>query len=275
MQRMPNEYTTYTIAERRAMRAARRRKKKLLQLAVISGAVLIVVLIIMGARALLKLTEGARAAAKYGVASYDLSGYVFDAQDPNLVLVNSNNPLSDAYVPETVVADDATGKTLAPDAAAAFRQMVAAAENEKISLVMCSGYRDFDYQADLFAKRKQKYLDQGMDEAKADATAKTIVAKPGTSEHQTGLAVDIVTEKYTSLDTGFAETKAFAWLVRYAPEYGFILRYPEGHEAATGIVYEPWHWRYVGVENAKAITASGLSLEEFLALHITAADLTA
>ena len=87
------------------------------------------------------------------------------------------------------------------------------------------------------------------------------------NEHGTGYAADILSADNPQQDTGFAETRAYEWLTAYAAEYGFILRYPQDRQAATGIVFEPWHWRYVGVENALAIRASGLSLEEFIALQ--------
>ena len=218
--------------------------------------------------------SGLHAAAGYTPAAYDLSAYRFDAQDPYLLLVNNNLPLAQDYAPaELAVADADTGKQLEAAAAAAYQEMAADAAEDGVSLVLCSGYRDYDYQAGLFEKRMQKYLDQGRTAEDAAALARTIVAKPGCSEHQTGLAADIVTEKYTGLDSGFAKTDAYAWLVQHGAEYGFILRYPEDRQADTGIVYEPWHWRYVGVENARAIAASGLSLEGFLALHTAASDL--
>lgn len=91
-------------------------------------------------------------------------------------------------------------------------------------------------------------------------------AEADANEHGTGYAADITpSTDYTAQDTGFADTRAYQWLTAYAAEYGFILRYPEDRQAITGVVFEPWHWRYVGVENALAIRASGLSLEEFLA----------
>ena len=90
-------------------------------------------------------------------------------------------------------------------------------------------------------------------------------AQADANEHGTGYAADILSTDYTAQDTGFADTRAYQWLTAYAAEYGFILRYPEDRQAITGVVFEPWHWRYVGVENALAIRASGLSLEEFLA----------
>lgn len=92
-----------------------------------------------------------------------------------------------------------------------------------------------------------------------------ILPEADANEHGTGYAADILSTDYTAQDTGFADTRAYQWLTAYAAEYGFILRYPEDRQAITGVVFEPWHWRYVGVENALAIRASGLSLEEFLA----------
>ena len=97
-------------------------------------------------------------------------------------------------------------------------------------------------------------------------SAASIVPRPGCNERVTGLAALILAEGYDTLDTGFANTDAFRWLSAYAADYGFILRWPEDRQAATGMVFQPWHWRYVGVENARAIAASGLSLEEFLAV---------
>lgn len=97
------------------------------------------------------------------------------------------------------------------------------------------------------------------------ARAAAILPEADANEHGTGYAADILSTDYTAQDTGFADTRAYQWLTAYAAEYGFILRYPEDRQAITGVVFEPWHWRYVGVENALAIRASGLSLEEFLA----------
>ena len=91
------------------------------------------------------------------------------------------------------------------------------------------------------------------------------MAAPGHSEHNTGLAADIVTPDHQMLDTAFEQTPAFAWLSQHAAEYGFILRYPRDKTAITGIIYEPWHYRYVGVDNAAAILQSGGCLEEYLA----------
>ena len=96
--------------------------------------------------------------------------------------------------------------------------------------------------------------------------AKTINAYPGTSEHELGLAADIVTPSYQSLDSGYDQTDAFKWLVEHCADYGFILRYPKEKQDITKIIYEPWHYRYVGQEDAKIIMESGVTLEEYLGI---------
>lgn len=183
-----------------------------------------------------------------------------------LTLVNNNVKLPDGWEDtlETKVADFSTGKELATVAADAFINMKNAAAAEGVDLMLCSGYRSVEYQQSLFDAEKQKWLDKGNSEEEAYNQAKTVVAVPGYSEHNSGLAADIVTPKHQNLDEAFGKTDAAKWLFEHAPEYGFILRYPENKQAITGIIYEPWHYRYVGVENAKAITASGLCLEEYL-----------
>ena len=199
--------------------------------------------------------------------SYDLSGYVFDADDPYLVLVNNNLPQTGAETPVLEVADSTTGQQLEQEAAQAWKAMASAAQKVGIQLTLVEGYQTPERQQEAFDARKQIYLDQGMTEEKADSRAAAIVPRPGCNESGTGLAADITSADYPALDTGFADTDAFRWLKAYAADYGFILRWPEDCQAVTGMVYQPWHWRYVGVDNARAIAASGLSLEEFVAVH--------
>lgn len=183
-----------------------------------------------------------------------------------LTLVNNNVKLPDDWEEtlEVKVADESTGKELATVAADAFINMKNAAAADGIELMLCSGYRTVEYQQSLFDAEKQKWLDKGSSDEEAYNQAKTVVAVPGYSEHNSGLAADIVTPKHQNLDDAFGKTDAAKWLFEHAPDYGFILRYPENKQAITGIIYEPWHYRYVGVENAKAITDSGLCLEEYL-----------
>lgn len=190
--------------------------------------------------------------------------------DPLLTLVNNNVKMPDDWEAnlQTKVADSGTGKELQTEAADAFITMKDAAAAEGVDLMLCSGYRSVDYQTNLFNQEKQKWLAKGYSDEEAYNEAKTVVAVPGYSEHNLGLAADIVTPKHQTLDSAFGKTDAGKWLAEHAPEYGFILRYPENKQAITGIIYEPWHFRYVGVENAKAITATGLCLEEYLDQYV-------
>lgn len=262
-------YTPEQILQRRAQRAARRRKKKVLQVITLACGAVLLLLLAWGVRTVYRWTSGARARNRYGVAEYDVSNYVFSAQDPRLILVNRNLPLPKEYSVEMEDVEGTVGVQLTAEAAKAFQDMKAAAAEEKVRLVLNSGYIDPVTQKAWFDKYVDHCQRQGKTPEQAVEIAQTVVQQPGYGEHQTGYAVDILSEDHTIADSKFAETKAFAWLERYAPDYGFILRYPEKREAATGQIFEPWHWRYVGVENAQAITASGLSLEEFLALHLT------
>lgn len=181
-----------------------------------------------------------------------------------LTLVNNNIPLPEDWTANIVVADEATQKELADVAAEAYKQMKAAAQSEGIELILSSGYRSVEYQQELFDNQKQKWLDKKKSEEEAYKLTKEIVSVPGYSEHNSGLAADILTPKYQDPDVGFADTNAGKWLAEHASEYGFILRYPENKQSITGVIYEPWHFRYVGVENAKRITESGKCLEEYL-----------
>ena len=145
----------------------------------------------------------------------------------------------------------------------------AAAAKDGVDVRMQSGYRSVSYQKKLYDNKTQYYRNKGLSEAAAREKAAAIVNPPGYSEHNCGLAADLNSPEHTGLDEGFENTAAFRWLCQHAVEYGFILRYPKEAEAVTEITYEPWHWRYVGRDNALAIRASGLSLEEYLALEQT------
>ena len=187
--------------------------------------------------------------------------------DPLMVLVNHTCPMPEGYTVDTPACGSTTSlnKTLQTAACDAFLSMQAAAAAENVTIWMQSGYRSVDYQAKLYRNKTQYYLDQGFDEATAKEKAAAIVNPPGYSEHNCGLAADLNSPEHTGLDEGFENTAAFRWLCEHAGEYGFILRYPKGREDVTEITYEPWHWRYVGVENAARVNASGLCFEEYIA----------
>ena len=129
---------------------------------------------------------------------------------------------------------------------------------------ICSAYRTQEYQQGLYDNKILRLIISGVDEDEAPALAAQSVAVPGTSEHQLGLAVDIIDEYYTNLDRGQEDTDTQQWLMENCWRYGFILRYPNGTTDKTGIIYEPWHYRYVG-EFAEQIHNSGLVFEDYIA----------
>ena len=188
--------------------------------------------------------------------------------DPRMILVNRAHPITEDYPVETKECGSATAinKTLQTEAAEAFLSMQAAAAKDGVDVRMQSGYRSVSYQKKLYDDKTQYYRNKGLSEAAAREKAAAIVNPPGCSEHNCGLAADLNSPEHTTLDTGFADTAAFRWLCENAEQYGFILRYPKEAESVTGITYEPWHWRYVGAENAALLNQSGLCLEDAVAV---------
>ena len=187
--------------------------------------------------------------------------------DPLMILVNHTNKMPENYTFETAECGSKTAvnKTLQTVACNAFLELQKAAAAENVTVWMQSGYRSVSYQTNLYEKKTNYYKKQGYDDAKAKEMAAAVVNPPGYSEHNCGLAADLNSPEHTGLDEGFENTTAFRWLCQHAGEYGFILRYPKGAEEKTEITYEPWHWRYVGVENAAKINASGLCFEDYIA----------
>ncbi len=187
--------------------------------------------------------------------------------DPLMVLVNHTNKMPDDYTFETGECGSSTAvnKSLQKVACDAFLEMQKAAAADGVTVWMQSGYRSVKYQTNLYEKKTKYYLDKGYDDATAREKAAAVVNPPGYSEHNCGLAADLNSPEHTGLDEGFEKTAAFRWLCQHAGDYGFILRYPKDAEDKTEIIYEPWHWRYVGVENAAKINASGLCFEEYIA----------
>ena len=186
--------------------------------------------------------------------------------DPLMVLVNHTNKMPDDYTFDTKECGSATAvnKTLQTAACDAFLAMQKTAAADGVTVWMQSGYRSVKYQTSLYEKKTQYYLNKGYDNAAAKEKAAAVVNPPGYSEHNCGLAADLNSPEHTGLDEGFENTAAFRWLCAHAGDYGFILRYPKDAEDKTEIIYEPWHWRYVGVENAARINASGLCFEEYI-----------
>lgn len=185
------------------------------------------------------------------------------AEDPHstAVLVNKYHALAPDYVPQLEALGSPYGVgSLTPEAAAAFRQMADDARKEGISLRSVSAYRSYSTQDRLY----RSYLSQD-----SQSRVDTYSARPGYSEHQTGLALDINTAR---ISAHFENTAEFAWLQANCTRYGFLLRYPEGKDSITGYRFEPWHYRYVGVETAQACTGQGLTYEEYLASRPVSGD---
>lgn len=178
-----------------------------------------------------------------------------------LILVNTNNILPKDF---TVSLQEIKGGKVDVRIAKPLLKMIEDAKADGVTLTVCSAYRNVPKQKDLFAQEIGRYREQGYNEEESTKLAKRYVNPPGASEHHTGLAIDFLTDSYTSLDEGFGDTRAYGWLSVNARNYGFIERYPSGKEEVTGIFWEPWHYRYVGVQNAKDILETGEVLEEYL-----------
>lgn len=186
----------------------------------------------------------------------------------NLMLVNKDYPLSESFIPESLDETD-NGYIADSRITDALEKMISDARStEDVRIITVSAYRDYEYQKDLFEKKVKKLQkEKGYSVKKAREEAATVVAYPGTSEHQLGLALDLVDARHTKLDETQENTAAYQWLYRHCAEYGFIVRYPNGKTDITGIIYEPWHFRYVGEEAAKEIMEKGITLEEYIENH--------
>ena len=184
--------------------------------------------------------------------------------DWKLLLVNDWNPMPAGYDTELSFTDVGNNERFDSRAADALLQMLEAGSAYDIQSV--SGYRSAETQDYLYWRKVQQYRDAGYSEYDAQLTGGTVVKRPGYSEHNCGLAIDLGGSGNFSLETNFEDTEAFAWLIENCADYGFILRFPDGKEDVTGVIYEPWHYRYVGTEAAKYIMENDLCLEEYLEL---------
>ena len=188
-----------------------------------------------------------------------------DLQLDLLTVVNPWNPLPEGYSPEldTVIGD----YQMDARCAATVWQMMEDARMEGAYAIICSAYRTHEYQQGLFDNKVERVMDEGYSFEDAVPLAAEAVAFPGTSEHELGLAADIIDEFYPYLDQWQETTATQKWLMEHCADYGFILRYPSGTSDVTGIMYEPWHYRYVGVKFAREITKLGVTLEEYVAMR--------
>ena len=179
-----------------------------------------------------------------------------------LTLVNYDHPMEEGYVPElTEIERDHNVDARIADA---LKEMLSAAEEEGLNIIVCSAYRSVLRQEQVFNSSMEERRRQGMTLLEAYKETAKSVATPGASEHGLGLAVDLMSSECDELDERQAQTREAQWLADHCHEYGFILRYPPEKIDITGIIYEPWHYRYVGKEDAKQIMEQNLTLEEYL-----------
>lgn len=181
--------------------------------------------------------------------------YAGSVKDRELVLVNLSHKMPDWYAPQLV---NELGVQTDSSIVQPYRKMKSAASKDGISLWISSSYRSNQTQTRLFQQEVDEYSKKYPSREEAVTAAAKSVAKPGYSEHETGLAMDL-----NGVKDDFDQSDAFRWLNQHAQDYGFILRYPKDKQSVTMIKYEPWHFRYVGVENAKAMKNEGLCLEEY------------
>ncbi len=196
---------------------------------------------------------------KDGLPDIDISSWEYK-------LVDFENTIPPDFSVNTAVNSD--GYLFDARAVNALDELLKSGRSEGMQLVLTSAYRSHSYQQMLFDDKVSRVMSEGnYSRGQAETLAAMQVAVPGTSEHQLGLAVDIVCEYYNILDEGYAETAEALWLLDNCAEYGFILSYPEDKQELTNVIFEPWHFRYVGVEAATYIMDKGLCLAEFLELY--------
>ena len=178
------------------------------------------------------------------------------SEEWNLIVVNRWNELPEDYSVE--LTELSNGQKVDSRIYPYLQEMFDAARAEGIYPIVREGYRTAEEQQEILDDKIQTYINQGYSQVKAERTAKEWVALPGTSEHQLGIAVDINADK-----SKCSNEEVYAWLAENAYKYGFILRYPMGKQEITGTSYEPWHYRYVGIEAAYEINERGICLEEY------------
>lgn len=186
-----------------------------------------------------------------GLNKDEVAKYTIDNPASIYYIVNKKRAVSSTYVPDNLVT--LNGAQLRADTANALNQLISAAGDDGVNIKILSGYRSYTYQTQVYNNYVKK---DGR--AKAD----TYSARPGHSEHQTGLAADLGGSS-CDLQICFGDTQAGQWLAEHAHEYGFIIRYPKGKERLTGYQYEPWHVRYMGIDLATKIYKSGKTMEQF------------
>ena len=180
---------------------------------------------------------------------------------PEMIVVNKDNFLPSGYQPKV---KNCRGKEVADIMFDDLNAMIDDAKKDGVKLWISSGYRSTELQTELFNRQiEREKSKEVISQEEAEKRAATVVARPGTSEHNTGLAVD-----FNGVEDNFYATKEYEWLIKNAHRYGFIERYQKKWKEITGVIYEPWHFRYVGKDNAEKIKNSGSCLEEYIATNL-------
>lgn len=186
---------------------------------------------------------------------------ITDAEKWNLAIINTKYPLPASYAPTLSNAISGSNIQLDSRVSEHYAEMYAAAKLSGCVLTPYSGYHSYALQETTYNRKVNFYINQGISAEEANQKASSQVLPAGCSEHNAGLAIDIV-----SASSDFINTKEYKWLCENAHNYGFILRYPEDKTAITGMNFEPWHWRYVGTQAAKEMKEKNQCLEEYLGL---------
>ena len=210
-----------------------------------------------------KIVEQTLGSVRDKLAELEETIYIPHASDWNLILVNPWNSVPEDYT--VTLREIGNGQSVDERCADDLMDMLADCKARSgVTPVVCSSYRTQAKQQSLYDNKVKRLMKQGYSYETALTEAAKVVAVPGTSEHQLGLAVDIVDKSYQILDKKQETTAVQKWLMEHAWEYGFILRYPNGTTDLTGIIYEPWHYRYVGRDAAADIRDKGVTLEEYI-----------
>ena len=179
-----------------------------------------------------------------------------------LILTNAEYPVPEDYEVE-LEAIPGTEQSVDKRIYEPLMAMIGDMKDQGLSPIVCSGYRTLDKQEKLFNRKVLSFVKAGHTKEESYNLARQTISIPGSGEHCLGLAVDFYTRRYHKLERAFEDTPESKWLVEHAQDYGFVMRYGENKTDITGIQYEPWHYRYVGVEAANYMKDNELSLEEF------------
>ncbi|MGL5315196.1 MAG: M15 family metallopeptidase [Peptostreptococcaceae bacterium] len=250
-----------SVRSKKRKRALKKKRQKLTKYILIAA---IVICVLVGGTSLLEATLVQENNVQVNIEDEYIEP-VEVINYENLILVNRDNEVDENFVPRDLVElnvkflnDNKSNNLLKEEVANQVEIMFEDAKKDGINLLAVSGYRSYEYQKKLYQNKVKKV---------GKYEADKYVAEAGTSEHQTGLAIDILSTEYKKLDQGFENTKAYKWLIENIEKYGFILRYQEGKESITGYRFEPWHFRYVGKDLAEELKEKNITLEEYYGVN--------